>query len=279
MSFLEIAGAPIRWTFLPGFLRASYALLLKRASKLTGKTVVTDIPGIGKMQLEPWDFIDSRLLFFQTWEPAITRFMQKEILPGSVTIDIGANIGYFSLLMSRAVGPDGHVFAVEPSPDIRARLQDAIDRNGITNVTIVPYGVSDKAERRSFQLSMDNKGASKFGEVSEDGLELRRLQDIVPPEMFARVSLIKIDVEGMEAQVMRDLLPMIPQLPQHVSICSELRIDDEMIEIIEQFKVHDMDTLHLPNLYSMYDYPAHPTEPERLVDLPKTQLDVAFVRR
>lgn len=279
MSFLEMMGAPVRWTFLPGFIRASYALLLKRASKIAGKTVVADIPGIGKMQLEPWDFIDSRLLFFHTWEPAITRFMKKEIAPGSVAIDIGANIGYFSLLMSRAVGPSGHVYAIEPSPDIRARLQDALDRNGINNVTVVPYGVSDKAERRSFELSLANKGASKFGEVSEDGLELRRLQDIIPQEMFARVSLIKIDVEGMEAQVMRDLLPMVSQLPQHVSICSELRIDDKMIEIVEQFKAHGMDTLHLPNLYSMFDYPAHPTEPERLIDLPKTQLDVAFVRR
>lgn len=276
---LNILAKPARWKFLPGFLRAGYALLLKRLWALVRIPAVADITGLGSMRLDPWDMIDSRIMFFHIWEPAISHFMRRNIRPGSIVADIGANIGYYSLLMSRAVGPDGHVFAVEPSPEIRARLIDTIERNGLSNVTVVPYGISDKSERRSFQLSSANLGASKFGEESEDGLELRRLQDVIPADMLARLSFIKIDVEGMEAPVMRDLHRIPPSLPHLLTICAELRIDDAMQALIGDFQAQGMECLTLPNHYAMLAYPDHPVVPEKLASLPHEQLDVALIRR
>ena len=276
---LNWIAKPARWKFLPGFLRAGYALLLKRQWALFRVPVVAHIPGLGSMRLDPWDMIDSRIMFFHVWEPAISHFMWQQIRPGSVVADIGANIGYYSLLMSRAVGPEGHVFAVEPSPEIRARLNDTIERNGLTNVTVMPFGISDKSERRSFQLSATNLGASKFGEESDDGLELRRLQDVIPADMLARLSFIKIDVEGMEAPVMRDLQRLLPSLPHKLTICAELRIDAEMEALIGDFQAEGMECLTLPNHYAMLAYPDHPVVAENLGTLPHEQLDVALIRR
>ena len=91
MSFL---AAPARWRFLPGFLRAGYALLVKRGFALAKRPMVAEIPGIGAMKLEPWDLIDSRLLFFGVWEPAVSKFMREAIRPGAVVADIGAKNGY-----------------------------------------------------------------------------------------------------------------------------------------------------------------------------------------
>jgi FkbM family methyltransferase len=280
-SYSGWLAAPARWSVVPGFLRAGYALAVKRTFGLFRRPMIKDVPGIGQMKLEPWDLIDSRIFFFDVWEPAVSRFMREAIRPGMVVADIGANIGYYTLLMSRAVGPTGHVFAVEPSPEIRVRLQDAITRNGLTNVTVVPYGISDRAERRSFILSSANLGASRFGAVSEgeDGIELRRLVDVIPADMLPRLGFIKIDVEGMEASVMRDIAALAPSLPQQLTLCAELRMDEEMQGIVRDFQAMGMECQLLPNRYTMFDYPHHPLEAEKVDDPGTGQLDVALIRR
>jgi len=275
----RLLAAPAHWRFVPGFLRAGYALATKRALGLVRRPLVKDIPGLGQMKLEPWDLIDSRILFFDVWEPAVSKFMREAIRPGAVVADIGANIGYYTLLLSRAVGPAGHVYAVEPGPAIRARLEDALARNGITNVTVIPYGISDRSERRSFEQASANLGASKFGEVSEDGIELRRLADVIPAQDLARLSFIKLDVEGMEAPVMRDLAGLLGTLPRELTICAELRIDPEMQELLAQFGKAGMKFLELPNRYTMFDYPDHPLEPIEIAVPGTGQLDLALVRR
>lgn len=277
--FSSLIALPARSGFLPGFLRAGYALVLKRFFSLLRRPMDANVPGLGLMRLEPWDFIDSRIFFFGVWEPTLTRYMQRAIKPGSVVADVGANIGYFTLLMSRAVGPEGRVYAVEPSPEIRARLEDALTRNGIRNVIVVPYGISDRTERRSFSLSSANLGASKFGEPSEDGIELRRLSEVIPAADLARLSFIKIDVEGMEAPVMRDLCEILPQLPRALTVCAELRIDEEMQRILAAFSASGFSAEILPNAYSMFAYPTPPAEPQ-IAPIPREgQHDLALTRR
>jgi len=278
-SSLAWLSAPARWRWLPAPLRAGYALALKRLWHFFPRPIIADIAGLGRMQLEPWDLIDSRIFFFHVWEPGVTALMRETIRPGAVVADIGANIGYYSLLMSRLVGPAGHVFAIEPSPEIRVRLEAQIALNGLTNVTIVPYGISDRSERRNFQLSSANLGASRFGELTEDGgLELRRLADVIPAEAMARLSFIKIDVEGMEAPVMRDIMTLLPRLPHALCLCAELRVDDALRPIMADLAAQGFAGWQIPNHYSMFDYPAHPTDTQARAIFADGQVDIAFKR-
>lgn len=277
-ALLDALAAPARLPFLPSLTRAGYALVLKRMFGLVRLPVIKDVTGIGTMRLEPWDLLDSRLFFFDVWEPAITRFMRDTLKPGMVVADIGANIGYYTLLMSRAVGPAGHVFAIEPGPVIRARLEDNLARNCIRNVTVVPHGISDRAERREFIHSRVNQGASHFGAPSDTGIELRRLADVIPADLLPRLGFIKLDVEGMEAPVMRDIAQMMPQLPHALTICAELRMDEEMQRIVSRFRDAGMKCLALPNLYRMFDYPSQPQDAQEVDELGSGQLDVALVR-
>lgn len=282
---LDWLAAPSRWRWLPGPMRAGYALLLKRLWRFVPVPVIADVPGLGRMRLEPWDLIDSRIFFFHVWEPGVTALMRRQVLPGTVAIDIGANIGYCTLLLSRLVGPQGHVFAIEPSPEIRARLEAQLALNGIANVTVIPCGISDRTERRAFHLSAANLGASHFGPPlaenageGADGLELRRLADVVPPAMLARAGFIKIDVEGMEAPVLRDIAALLPALPERLCLCAELRVDATLRPVIDVLRAHRLVAHSIPNRYGMFAYPAHPAATQAVAQIPDGQVDIAFKR-
>lgn len=284
MSFpYSMLSAPARWSFLPGYIRATYALLGMRLWAVVRRPVCVNIPGLGRMRLEPWDTIDSRIFFFHVWEPGVTAFMRNAIRPGDIVIDVGANIGYCTLVMSNLVGPEGHVFAVEPCPEIRTRLEAQLALNDITNVTVIPYGISDRNERRSFHLTGGyqgrNLGLSHFGELTaEGGLELRRLSEVVPPDKLSRVNFIKIDVEGMEGPVLRDIITLIPALSRDLCLCAELRMDDSLRAVIKELEEDGFSAVVLPNQYNVFDYPGHPIAPETVGKLPNGQIDVAFRR-
>jgi FkbM family methyltransferase len=118
-------------------------------------------------------------------------------------MDVGANWGLYSLLISRAVGPSGKVYAFEPVPEIFARLKEHIALNNATNVIPVPIALSD--EKGTAKMSVKGGGSSLFRRVSDEFVEVQveRLDDFVEREKIERVDAIKIDVEGAELKVIR----------------------------------------------------------------------------
>jgi len=87
------------------------------------------------------DFLPMVVRVFGRWEPAMTAFLNSRLTPGRVFVDVGANIGWFDLVASPLVGPDGGVVAIEASPAIHTRLAEQIRRNGLTNVRTVNEAV------------------------------------------------------------------------------------------------------------------------------------------
>jgi FkbM family methyltransferase len=118
-------------------------------------------------------------------------------------MDVGANWGLYSLLISRAVGPSGKVYAFEPVPEIFARLKEHIALNNATNVIPVPIALSD--EKGTAKMSVKEGESSLFRRVSDEFVEVQveRLDDFVEREKIERVDAIKIDVEGAELKVIR----------------------------------------------------------------------------
>ena len=85
-----------------------------------------------RMQVRPIDFIENRICFFGVYEPNVTTVFQSSVRTGDIVLDIGANIGYYTLLASKLVGPTGKVYAVEPSQINRLRLQHNLQLNNVT---------------------------------------------------------------------------------------------------------------------------------------------------
>ena len=79
------------------------------------------------------------------YEPFETELLLSQLGPGNVVLDLGGNIGYYTLLFARRVGPSGKVFAFEPDPDNFALLQENIESNGYENVVLVPKAAADRA--------------------------------------------------------------------------------------------------------------------------------------
>ncbi|MFP4120923.1 FkbM family methyltransferase [Coleofasciculus sp.] len=125
---------------------------------------------------------------------------EKIITPGSVVFDLGAHVGFYTLLASVLVGSNGKVFAFEPIPKNLFYLKQHLSLNGITNVTAIEAAVSDCSGVVSFEES----SSSFQGHISSQGnLQVKTvsLDDLISKGEIPTPDYLKIDVEGAEMQV------------------------------------------------------------------------------
>jgi FkbM family methyltransferase len=112
--------------------------------------------------------------------------------------DVGANVGFFTLLASRLVGPTGHVIAVEPLPRNVAFLERHVALNKAANVTIVRLAVSDKAGFAHFvEAESPSMGRLGHGALRVETTTLDRLS-----ESYGVPDLVKMDIEGGEVMAL-----------------------------------------------------------------------------
>jgi FkbM family methyltransferase len=144
-------------------------------------------------------------------EPAAQQILMDRLRPGMVFYDLGANIGFFSLLAARMVGVEGKVFSFEPDPQVADRLREHIERNGYTNITVIEAGVWSVTGQVSFlaaTASSPDRGTGHF-KMESDGVLTRciALDDFVLEA--SAPNGIKCDVEGAEIETLRGAANML----------------------------------------------------------------------
>lgn len=146
------------------------------------------------------DYIKNELRSGKTWESHLEPYILKYIPLGSVVVDIGAHIGTHTLTMSRCTGPTGKLIAFEPQPKIFSELVINMALNHVTNVDYF-WGASGK-ENKQIELSPLNLGNEASTGFSAGGTG--NFVSMIPLDSLnlTNVSFIKIDVEGMEADVL-----------------------------------------------------------------------------
>ena len=97
------------------------------------------------MELNEDEYIDNKILKHSTFEPLLTNLIKQHVRSGDVFIDIGSNIGYFSLLASSIVGPTGRVYAFEPTSYAFNKMLLNISLNSFTNIFPSKLAISDTA--------------------------------------------------------------------------------------------------------------------------------------
>ena len=178
-----------------------------------------------RLYANPLQFVENRILFFGVWEPEITALFRRLVRPGDVVLDVGANVGYYTLLASRLVGPEGRVYAVEPSASIRARLARNLEMNRAANVRVLPYAAWNEEGAATFYIAGGDRGNSSLRKLEDAAAceTVRRiaLDEVIEPEDAGRVRLVKIDVEGAEFQALQGLTALL-RANRHLSILSEV---------------------------------------------------------
>jgi len=160
------------------------------------------------------------------WEPYETKVLLSLLGPGSVFLDVGANIGYFSLLAAGCVGPSGAVVAVEPDPDNCRLLRDSVVHNGFgPSVELVEGALSDVNGEGRLYLSEDNLGDHQiFGDAAGRNsvpITLYNGSQLLATKL-RRIDVLKVDTQGAEYQVMNGLAPLLRSLPSMPYIMIEL---------------------------------------------------------
>jgi len=162
----------------------------------------------GVVACDPRDGVQSTLLERGEWEPTVSRTIARILRPGDVFVDIGANIGYFSLLASGIVGDRGLVIAFEPLNENVACLLDTCSRNHAHNVVCLGLALNDVSQLVTLHLPDDGQvGLTSLRPV---GTRTRRvlscrIDGIIDETTFAKVRLIKLDVEGAEMNVVNGM--------------------------------------------------------------------------
>ena len=161
----------------------------------------------------PNDYIGGSILKSKTYEPHVTTVIRNVLKKGDVFLDVGANIGYYTLLASSLVKSDGKVIAFEPNPQNLQLIYSSLLESEADNVTIYPYAASDAADMLRFTTGGSNGGV--VSKHSKDQKHYLLVPSVVLDEILkdeSRIDLIKIDIEAHEPAAIRGMENLIKKL-------------------------------------------------------------------
>jgi FkbM family methyltransferase len=165
---------------------------------------VQKVQATGLMDTRPgWSLYTSAYRIYKRVSDRHTRLLRPYVPDGSVAIDVGANIGCFTLSLIKWVGPGGCVIAIEPEPRNVASLRKAVDaRRGRTGVTIIEGVAADMKGNLRLSVNRNNPADHR---IAAAGLSVPAFTiDGIAQDMGPKaVSFLKIDVQGAECLVLR----------------------------------------------------------------------------
>lgn len=159
-----------------------------------------------QLECDPANYIDRLVLSHGSWEPLVISALSGLIKPGDVCVDVGANAGYISLVMGRYVGPSGRVISFEPNPDVIVKFRRNLSLNPELRQTVELRTVGlGKEATRMFVAPDTEVGIGNAGLASAASSHTTFQVEVATLDSFdlPRLDCMKVDVEGMELDVLR----------------------------------------------------------------------------
>lgn len=189
----------------------SYLLLEKSRSGETNTVIMKWMRDL-YLRIYPGNEVFRSIFVKGIYDPNLVVVVDALLPTKGVLLDVGANMGYCSLLMSKSVGDSGKVFAIEPSERDFLRLVDNVALNRLDNVYVYRFAISDEpgdveisiaTEERSFLNTLgfefSNKGIEK---LKTEKVEAITLDKFVEKEGIDKIDVIKMDIEGSELKAL-----------------------------------------------------------------------------
>ena len=203
----------LKQLFRINFIRKKYYAIILRLNKFNvfkNLVVQTKYDNDIKIILSLDEWLQQQIYFLGTYEVKQTFFFKNYIKENSVFYDVGANVGYYTLLAAKRLGKDGFVYAFEPDSNNRKKLQANIELNKFKNVIIVPNIVSSENDGtlKLYISDKKNRGMSSTEKPDNFSGITENIKTISIDEFSKKVKypdLIKIDVEGAEYSVLKGM--------------------------------------------------------------------------
>ena len=196
--------------------------------------------GMGlRLYIDPFTHLGRSIVAEDSYEQETVAIFNAELESGQVVLDIGANEGVFSALSGKIVGPNGLVIAIEPQSRLRDIIEINLRINGLFNFKIYQAAIGgDETQKMKINLYPTlNSGASsllrqhKLSKKTEE-ISFVSIDTILKDSKLTKIDFIKIDVEGFEHLVIKQLLPYMQRgqvgkllLDYHSSILQAFNIN------------------------------------------------------
>jgi FkbM family methyltransferase len=228
-----------------------------------GRRKITVQLGGFKMLVDTGKYLNSnatQILFNQTHEPLTSEIFRLLLKAGDRVIDVGANIGYFTMLAASVVGKSGRVYAFEPGIEAYSDLRENIATNGFTNIDALNMAAGSKRGQTVFYTSRENTTNSLIRD--DRHTEATHVQvDTLDRLIASPVNLIKIDVENNELDVLRGAYHLIKGSPD-IAVVLEIGPNVKsnyplLLDTWYYLKTLNLTTLFVINEFNGKIYQAH----------------------
>jgi FkbM family methyltransferase len=203
----------------------------KKIKRKNSNQLIVDVNQY-KLEVIPGDLgISSELIMFKTHEPLTTKLLSKELKKGMTCLDVGGNIGYYTLLESNIVGNDGKVIAIEPSPPNFKHLKKNLSIQDAKNVDAYNFAAGDVDGEVNFLVYRESNGSFTIpdGETTDLPGELikvpaKRMDTFLNELNIEHVDFVRMDVEGYEHHIIEGMKNIIKnskpmfQIEVHVTL-------------------------------------------------------------
>jgi FkbM family methyltransferase len=208
-----LQAAMLRFAHVPPFYRGTFRRPMADLIRWLGRDGIVDVTadGLSFRLRSASNLIEDGILVHPAYNRVEIDFLLAGTPGGGVFVDLGANVGLYTLPLARKAGPSGRVLAIDANPDIVGAIAFNVAASGLDNVAIACVAVGEAEGRAHLEIRKDDIAIVEIEEDPEGDIEIRPLRDVVEEAGLARVDSLKADIEGYED---RALIPYLDGAPE-----------------------------------------------------------------
>jgi FkbM family methyltransferase len=208
-------------------LRRFFATILRLPLRLVPRDAIVSIVS---GELRGWQWIvrsATNGCWLGTYERHVQRLFREHLRPGAIAFDVGANVGFFTMLASKLVGSAGRVYAFEPLPRNLYYLERHVQLNDRTNITVEALAITATSGEARFRTAPH----ASMGGLRDDGdlhVVTASLDDLLAAARIQRPGFIKMDIEGAEGEALRGAATLLSRGPLTIVLSTHGYVQHEL---------------------------------------------------